>query len=564
MRKSALSLVLSVILLMQAALATIPSIPVASAAGNVTINDFNSNVTKGIIPLDTRFNANVTGNVSEWQWVFYNPQLNKWSYSSVNGTTGHNFGKNGVYGVFSVTLVVSGPDGNDSLKKIDYVIANQNTTGLPTASFTASATSGNAPLKVSFTDTSTDANSTLWYFGTKDTSTEKNPTFEFTSPGTYRVVLEVSNSRGWDAIAQEIIVTGQQQKQVLPEVDFDADTSTGRSVQFIPLSKNGNAFVWTFGDGKKSIEYNPAHTYAVAGNYTVGLTVSNEYGANYINKTINVQEEIISNSESSSNGDLSETDSDPDSSNSGHSSSSGGSGSGGAGTSPEPQSNVEAKEISRTFISSGNSVSFTFPQNVTSIMKISFDSKKTTGKTTAIVETLKNQSTLVSEPPADKLYKYINIWVGNSGFATPDNIENPVVYFKVEKSWIQDKNMDKSSINLNRYNNSKWEQLSTNLSGEDDNYLYFTANTQGFSSPFAITGEMAAKEALNVTSSETQTGPNIGSLENNASNEKNVKQTPEQQATNTSTKQSKKTPGFEMISGITAMLAVFLYRRKHT
>ena len=61
---------------------------------------------------------------------FYNPQINHWSYSTGNRTTGHTFGRARVYGVFNVTLVVSGPDGSDTLKMIDYVVANQNTTGL--------------------------------------------------------------------------------------------------------------------------------------------------------------------------------------------------------------------------------------------------------------------------------------------------------------------------------------------------------------------------------------------------------------------------------------------------
>jgi PKD repeat protein len=105
-------------------------------------------------------------------------------------------------------LLVSGPDGSDSLKKIDYVVGNKNTTGLPVANFSASSTSGDAPLTVTFTDNSADTTSSLWYFGLNDTSKEKNPTYTFTSPGTYRVVLEVSNARGWDAAAQIITVQG--------------------------------------------------------------------------------------------------------------------------------------------------------------------------------------------------------------------------------------------------------------------------------------------------------------------------------------------------------------------
>jgi PKD repeat protein len=209
------TIVLLIVLFLPATLVT-----TASAAGNVTINNFTCNVTKGTVPLEARLYSNVTGNVTTYLWEFYNPQFDRWSYSTDNVTTDHTFGRTGAYGVFNVTLIVSGPDGNASLKKIDYVVANQNTTGLPVANFSTSSTSGIAPLNVTFTDNSTDATSSLWYFGLKNTSKEKNPTFNFTSPGTYQVVLEVHNARGWDATAQEIIVQGQKQENVFSVADF--------------------------------------------------------------------------------------------------------------------------------------------------------------------------------------------------------------------------------------------------------------------------------------------------------------------------------------------------------
>lgn len=564
MKKSVSSMVLLFILFLQVVLAIIPSIEVASAAGNVTINDFTCNITKGISPFDSRLTGNVTGQVTNWKWEFYNPQINHWSYSGGKGndvTTYHRFGAAKAYGVFNVTLIVSGPSGSDSLKKIDYVVGNKNTTGLPVANFSASSTSGYAPLTVTFTDNSQNATSGLWYFGLTNTSKEKNPTYTFTSPGTYRVVLEVSNERGWDATAQEITVQGQQ--LVLPEAGFDADTSNGLNVQFADTSQNANGWNWNFGDGANSTEQNPAHTYSTAGNYTVTLTASNENGTSLANKTINVEEVSSSSdgsaSEDSSSGDSVGTTTVVSSSGSSSSDSSSSSSSGGAGGSPEPQSNVEAKELSQTSITNGNSVNFNFTQNSTPVMDVSFDSKKTAGKTTAIVEMLTNQSTLVSEPPSDEVYKFINIWVGNSGFATPDNIENATVDFKVEKSWLQEKNIDKSSITFNRYSDTKWNFLQTTLKGEDDKYLYFTAETPGLSSPFAITGKTVSNATLNETNSETQSGSNISSLENNASNATNVEKT---QSTNTSGNEGKKSPGFETFFGITSLLAVFLYKRK--
>jgi PGF-pre-PGF domain-containing protein len=197
---------------------------------------------------------------------------------------------------------------------------------------------------------------------------------------------------------------------------------------------------------------------------------------------------------------------------------------------------------------------------------VSFDSKKTAGKTTTIIETLKGKSTLVSELPSGEIYKSSNIWVGNSGFATPKNIENAVVFFKVEKSWIQDQKIDQSSITLNRYNDTKWNSLPTSLLSEDDKYVYFTAETPGFS-PFTITGKMTASGAgiqpatgnktQPASVNETQTKLNT---ENTAAN---VEQIPEQkQSPKTSGKGNTSISGFDMVCGMVSLLAVFLHKRK--
>ena len=321
-----------------------------------------------------------------------------------------------------------------------------------------------------------------------------------------------------------------------PTSDFSISTDNGYaplSVQFTDLSKNATAWNWDFGDGTTSTEKSPNHTYSSAGTFNANLTAINVNGTSSKNMTITVLESSSSSGGSSSGG----------------SSSSGG----GAGGSPESQSNVEVKELSQASVMSGSSANFDFPNHVTPVVNISFDSKKTAGKTTTIVEMLKEKSTLVSGAPVDTVYKYINIWVGNSGFATSSNIENSVVYFKVEQSWLQNNKVDKTSITLNRYSDSKWEQLPTSLSGEDGSYLYFTSKTPGFS-PFAITGKVEGKEAVAGTQSKTSSQ---GSVANSTGT--SVEHT---QNTNTSTKDNVKSPSFEIASGIFCLLCVFLYKKK--
>jgi len=171
----------------------------------------------------------------------------------------------------------------------------------------------------------------------------------------------------------------------------------------------------------------------------------------------------------------------------GSSSSSGG---GGGGGSPEPQSNVEVKELSQQFIANGTHVEFQFPQGVTCLEFVGFDAKRTLGKTTTIVEMLKGKSELVSELPAGAVYKNLNIWVGN-GVATPENIENGVIGFKVEKAWLEEKGSDLESVSIWRYNEGNWSELDTSQVSEDEICVYFEAKTPGFS-PFSIIADGVA------------------------------------------------------------------------
>lgn len=265
--------------------------PTALAAGNVTVNDFSSNVTSGNVTLYTRFTGDVTGNVTNWKWIFENVETGNTTYSSLGTSTHHNIKKPGVY---NVTLLVWGPEGNDSLTKIAYVIANRDGSNLPVADFSASPTSGNSPLNVSFTDNSTNATSWYWKFGDGNISKETNPTHNYSADGDYTALLVVENKNGWSTKTQEISVHNG-----LPIVDFSADNSSG-SVKFTDLSQNATEWNWDFGDGDTSEDESPTHTYSEAGNYTVTLTASNEAGSLSKVDVVNVTDEAIANEESSS------------------------------------------------------------------------------------------------------------------------------------------------------------------------------------------------------------------------------------------------------------------------
>lgn len=106
-----------------------------------------------------------------------------------------------VEAVGNQVFVLDGYDGRSSSDPLKYAVyaldLPSSTVVSPVASFSASPTTGTAPLAVTFTDTSTNTpTSWAWNFGDTTTSTLRNPTHSYLNPGTYTVSLTASNTAG--------------------------------------------------------------------------------------------------------------------------------------------------------------------------------------------------------------------------------------------------------------------------------------------------------------------------------------------------------------------------------
>ncbi len=204
---------------------------------------------------------------------------------------------------------------------------------------------------------------------------------------------------------------------------------------------------------------------------------------------------------------------------------SGGSGGGsGGGTSSEDSDNILFSETVREFVSIDKDVSYQFDSQSNIVRDINFTPLKTKGETPAKIEILKDTSSLVNYAPLDKVYKNLNIWIGNLGFAIPQNIANATINFKVEKSWITKNKINTSTIKLNRYNKSEWEPLITNQISYDADHLYFESKTSAFS-PFVVTGKEeysgeAGAEGMTVTPDVTEDEIHDNISDDNASSAK--------------------------------------------
>lgn len=169
--------------------------------------------------------------------------------------------------------------GNDSTGCIvtaqDSVVAND-----IKSRFVPDQTAGCVPFTVSFQDSSINAIEWKWFFGNGDSSILQNPTYTFTEPGDYDVMLVVKNS----FLCRDTLIY-KSVRALGPDADFQITSGTNGCVPFDlsvqDMSTGTNAITgwdWDFGDGMNSNVQNPVHTYASPDLFTISLTVTDADG----------------------------------------------------------------------------------------------------------------------------------------------------------------------------------------------------------------------------------------------------------------------------------------------
>jgi len=124
--------------------------------------------------------------------------------------------------------------------------------------------------------------------------------------------------------------------------------------------------------------------------------------------------------------------------------------------------------------------SYRFTHEKNPIMFVNITGNTSIGIITTSAEVLKNTSTLVKLAPEWPVYKNVNIWVGTSGFATPKNIKEALIKFRVESSWISSNNFAGSDIKLLRWDGNQWVTLETSEKDKDSTYTYFEERPMHF------------------------------------------------------------------------------------
>ncbi len=242
------------------------------------VANFSSNVTSGNAPLAVQFNDR-SENATAVSWDFEDDG----SIDSPDRNPVHIYATPGTY-----TVNLTAINANGAGSKFANIIVQAVEQIYPVASFTSNVTNGTAPLSVQFTDLSENATGWNWDFGDGVNSTEQNPKHTYFTAGNYTVSLTASNENGTNSMLASINVS---ESPVLPVANFSTSVTSGYvplSVKFKDRSENANEWRWDFGDGTNSTKQNPTHTYSVAGNYIVSLTVGNGNGTDSKLAPINV------------------------------------------------------------------------------------------------------------------------------------------------------------------------------------------------------------------------------------------------------------------------------------
>ena len=73
-------------------------------------------------------------------------------------------------------------------------------------SFDFSPQLGEAPLPITFTNTTTNGATYQWYFGDNDTSSLVNPVHTYSNAGSYDITLITENTCGSDTLTKQILI----------------------------------------------------------------------------------------------------------------------------------------------------------------------------------------------------------------------------------------------------------------------------------------------------------------------------------------------------------------------
>lgn len=259
--------------------------------GNVGIYDkqpnMNASITQGCAPLTVNFRDSLTTTTSSSSVPIISPYPSpviSWHWDFRDGTTStaahpaHTFVDTGKFRV-----VVTMTTANGCVVKDSVLIQVGRR---PNVSFTYSPDSACVKQPISFTNTTTGAQTYAWSFGEGGSASSKNPLYAYFASGSFVVVLSAFHNGCMDTAMSAPIIIRPPAADFTPYINCD----TPLMVRFIDGSAGAQTHSWQFGDGATATTANPTHTYAAPGTYNVRLQVSNATSGctDTITKVVNI------------------------------------------------------------------------------------------------------------------------------------------------------------------------------------------------------------------------------------------------------------------------------------
>lgn len=162
----------------------------------------------------------------------------------------------------------------------DTAVIQHTSLAAPEVDFEPSDAAGCVPVEVTFRNNTVDADAYEWTFGNGETSTEREPTVTFDTPGLYSARL-VATFQGQCADTLELIDAVDIIPSAIARLSYEQLDIPGQ-YQFLNYSEDANSYLWDFGDGVRSNLENPVHQYRYVENeedrYTVTLMALNPMG----------------------------------------------------------------------------------------------------------------------------------------------------------------------------------------------------------------------------------------------------------------------------------------------
>ena len=249
------------------------------------VANFNATATEICRNSSTTFIAigNTPGSISTYEWDFGDGQTDTGAVAT------HTYINAGLYSVRLIITDISGC--KDTLVKVQYIRING-----PVAAFTIPNGGSCSNNSFTFVDNSTDdglhpITSWVWDFGDGTTQTFTTPPFThfYSTSGSYNVTLKTIDAIGCSdsttntnniVISNPVAAFTQSDTTVCPGIDISfTNASTGPNL----------TYVWHFGDGTTDTLADPIHNYAIEGNYSVLLIITDQYGCqDSVNQIIHV------------------------------------------------------------------------------------------------------------------------------------------------------------------------------------------------------------------------------------------------------------------------------------